>query len=140
MPETALNKAMYMENWIDVNTLLNNGADPNEVGVDGRNALHVAVIMCDDRAVFQRILEGINDINAADNEGNTALIIAALKGYVLMVTDILKKPHIDINLRDNTGHTALDYANLQNHQNIVSLLTNLRGASRLMDLKNKLRF
>ena len=140
MSETALNKAMLENRWVDVNTLLNNGADPNEVGLMGKNALHVAVIMCDDRGVFQRILEGINDINAVDNEGNTALIIAAMRGYVLMVTDILKKPHININLRNNAGHTALDCANLENHQHIVGLLTNLRGASRLMDLKNKLRF
>ena len=80
MSETALNKAMLENRWDDVNTLLNNGADPNEVDEAGKNALHVAVIMCDDHAVFQRILEGINDINAVDNEGYTALIIAATQG------------------------------------------------------------
>jgi len=140
MSETALNKAMLENRWVDVNTLLNNGADPNEVGLMGKNALHVAVIMCDDRGVFQRILEGINDINAVDNEGNTALIIAATQGYEFMVTDILKKPHIDINIRNNAGLTALDYARLQNHQDIVSFLTQLRSGSRLMGLKNTLRF
>jgi ankyrin repeat protein len=115
-------------------------ADPNDVDEAGKNALHVAVMMCEDHALFERILDGIVNINAVDNEGNTALIIAAMQGYDSMVNDILKKPHININLQNNTGHTALYYASQQNHQNVVRLLTIRRSASRLMGLKNKLRF
>ena len=146
--ETALNAAMEEENWNEVDTLLDNGADPNEVGNNGWNALHVAVMTCDDRARFQRILHEIDDINAVDDEGNTALIIAAMGGYELMVTDILTKPHIDINLRNNAGSSALDYAHqiedLVKQERVVGLLTGLltrrRSPSRLMGLKNTLRF
>ena len=152
MPETALNKAMLEDtndSWDEVDTLLDNGADPNEVGENGRNALHIAVIMSHDRGVFQRILEGINNINANDNEGNTALIIAADMGHYYFVEDIMKINGVDVNHRNNGGRSAMDYArhNYENQidrqlifQQVINFLTRQRLPSRLMGLKNKLRF
>ena len=145
MAETDLNNAMLQGKWNLVNTLLDNDADPNVVGNNGRNALHVAVMTCDDRGVFQEILGKIHNINAVDNEGNTALIMAAMRGYELLVEDIMTRPEVDRNHMNNLGLSALDYANqiedIGKQQRVVGLLTTTgRRPSRLMGLKNKLRF
>jgi ankyrin repeat protein len=149
MPQTALNDALLEDDVNLVDTLLDNGVDPNLVGLRGRNALHVAIIMCDDRATLGRILEEINNINAVDNEGNTALMIAAKKGYYTMVEDIMDTfgDGVDLYHRNNDNKTALELTNsIENPLArartwyTISLLTGNRTPSRLMGLKNTLRF
>ncbi len=144
MPNTALIIALVTENWDEANTLLDNGADPNEVGKYNMNALHWACLVCDDRALFLRILHGIVNINAVNNKGKTALIIASKFGFYDMVEDIMKINGVDRYHRDNDGLNALDYANqIENadkRQQVINFLTRPRVPSRLMDLKNTLRF
>lgn len=147
MPQTDLNKALVAENWVEVETLLDNGANPNEVGTYGWNALHLAVIVCGDRALFQRILHKIVDINAVDIRGNTALIIASKLGFDLAVEDIMEINGVDRYHRNNFDMDAEDYANqienLDKKQRVMNFLTRKtrkRTPSRLMGLKNTLRF
>lgn len=141
----ALNDAMIADNWNLVNTLLNNGANPNDVGTYGWNALHVAVLTCDDRALFRIILHAIDNINAVDINGNTALIIASKFGFYDMVEDIMTINGVDRYHRNNLDLSALDYANqienLDKRQQVIdAFLVRRRSASRLMGLKNKIRF
>ena len=144
MAETDLNNAMLQGKWNLVNTLLDNDADPNVVGNNGRNALHVAVMTCDDRGVFQEILGKIHNINAVDNKGNTALIIASMLGLYQEVEDIMGVAGVDTSHTNNAGLSALDYAhqieNLDKRQKVMDFLVPRRSDSRLMGLKNTLRF
>jgi ankyrin repeat protein len=59
-------------------------------------------------------------INAQNNQGETALIIAARNGYVDMVK-LLVRHKIDINIKDNNNKTALDVAR-ENGRNSIALL------------------
>ncbi|CAB1330138.1 unnamed protein product [Coregonus sp. 'balchen'] len=63
------------------------------------------------------------DINHQDNEGNTALMIAAQAGYVSILNFILNYyPKVDLEVRDIRGFTALIKAAIQGRVDCVSSL------------------
>ncbi|TSP79501.1 Ankyrin repeat domain-containing protein 33B [Bagarius yarrelli] len=94
-----------------------------ELDINGRNGLMVAVskgfvdiIYCLNQCPFL-------DINHQDNDGNTALMMAAQAGFVIILTYILNYyPGVDIELRDHRGFTALIKAALQGNNDCVASL------------------
>eukprot|EP00063_Salmo_salar_P047643 XP_014022478.1 PREDICTED: ankyrin repeat domain-containing protein 33-like [Salmo salar] len=63
------------------------------------------------------------DINHQDNDGNTALMIAAQAGHAITVTYILNYyPGADTEIRDCRGFTALIKAAMQGRDDVVSSL------------------
>ena len=62
------------------------------------------------------------EINAQDQDGNTALHYAALWGYCSITRDLLAKSHIDKNIVNNDGYTALQYAEENKHHRVAALL------------------
>ena len=52
-----------------------------------------------------------SDLNAADNDGKTALIWSVLKDR-MDILQLLIDNHVDLNARDNQGLTARDWAEL----------------------------
>ncbi|XP_010879931.1 photoreceptor ankyrin repeat protein [Esox lucius] len=63
------------------------------------------------------------DINHQDNDGNTALMIAAQAGHTMTVTYILNYyPGADTEIRDCRGFTALIKAAMQGRDDVVSSL------------------
>ncbi|KAJ7999148.1 hypothetical protein DPEC_G00212390 [Dallia pectoralis] len=63
------------------------------------------------------------DINHQDNDGNTALMIAAQAGHTMTVTYILNYyPGADTEIRDFRGFTALIKAAMQGRDDVVSSL------------------
>jgi len=48
----------------------------------------------------------VNDINASDSDGRTALHLAAKKGFSHIISILLKVNSIDINIQDKKGKTA----------------------------------
>ncbi|XP_052330558.1 ankyrin repeat domain-containing protein 33B-like [Oncorhynchus keta] len=63
------------------------------------------------------------DINHQDNDGNTALMIAAQAGHTITVTYILNYyPGADTEIRDCRGFTALIKAAMQGRNDVVSSL------------------
>lgn len=71
-------------------------------------------------AVVQQISRGI-DVNACDEKGRTALIIAAARGHE-EICNFLLESGADPSLRDIDGNTALTVADQNGHLKIVSLL------------------
>ncbi|KAL7859761.1 hypothetical protein SRHO_G00149080 [Serrasalmus rhombeus] len=94
-----------------------------ELDINGRNGLMLAVAKG-----FIDIVYGLNkcpylDINHQDNDGNTALMIAAQAGFVTILTYILNFfSGVDTELRDNRGFTALIKAAIQGNNDCVASL------------------
>ncbi|XP_062872081.1 photoreceptor ankyrin repeat protein [Trichomycterus rosablanca] len=97
--------------------------DVMELDVNGRNGLMVAV-----SKGFVDIVYSLNqcpflEINHRDNDGNTALMIAAQAGFVTILTYILNYfSGVDIELRDHRGFTALIKAAIQGNNDCVASL------------------
>ncbi len=76
-----------------------------------------------DQHTFFRLLvscPGIN-LNARNQQGNTALMIAARKGHIIIVQQLLAQQNIDVNVHQD-GRTALHGAVANGHRDIVQCL------------------
>ena len=62
------------------------------------------------------------DVNAANERGYTALMMAALIGHSDTVTVLLAAPGLDVNAANGRGDTALALAEGHGHVEIASLL------------------
>jgi ankyrin repeat protein len=62
------------------------------------------------------------DINVRSNYGQTALSIAAERGYIDIVTLLLSHPSIDVNAQDLDRQTALGWAIYNGRDQVVALL------------------
>lgn len=72
-------------------------------------------------------------VNGVDNDGETALMVAATVGHKPIV-DMLLEKKADVNRQDDDGSTALIYASLYGHNEIVRTLL-AHGA--LVNLHNR---
>ncbi|XP_031421603.1 photoreceptor ankyrin repeat protein [Clupea harengus] len=94
-----------------------------ELDINGRNGLMLAV-----SKGFVDIVYGLNtcpfiDINHQDNDGNTAIMIAAQAGFVTIQNYILNYyPGVDIELSDMRGFPALIKAAMQGNNDCVASL------------------
>ncbi|XP_051567295.1 photoreceptor ankyrin repeat protein-like [Myxocyprinus asiaticus] len=94
-----------------------------EVDINGWNGLMVAAYKG-----FLPIVYGLHgcphlDINHQDNDGNTALMIAAQAGHVSICNYIMNYfPGADTEIRDNRGFTALIKAAIQGRDDVVAAL------------------
>ncbi|XDV46121.1 hypothetical protein PO909_014071 [Leuciscus waleckii] len=125
-PANTLYQACAKNNAAALRRVLERGATRDEVmelDINGRNGLMLAVAKG-----FVDIVYGLNqcpylDINHQDNDGNTALMIAAQAGYVSILTYILNYfSGVDMDLRDNRGFTALLKAVMQGSDHCVASL------------------
>ena len=125
--------------------LLDDGDDPNEVDVDGWNALHWAAhqriwaaLEGFSLPLFQKILGMIHNVNAVTNGGSTALMLAARYNHLDLVKALMNHPGIDVNVQDRDNRTALHVAVYENHPDIVAqLLSDYRIKYRLKDNYNR---
>src|SRR5262245_39990558 len=126
-----------------VKILLKKGADPNTRDSDGRNALmvmsmeyvsvgrrywlgprsrtQVEIGDADLKFIGEALLQAGCDVNAADNNGRTPLMYAALYRRQTAVQLLLKRG-ANVNARDKGGMTALDLAKQFDNQEIIKLL------------------
>ncbi|XP_076874659.1 photoreceptor ankyrin repeat protein isoform X2 [Brachyhypopomus gauderio] len=107
-------------------TVLGRGVTADEVmelDINGRNGLMLAV-----SHGFIDIVYGLDqcpflDINHQDKDGNTALMIAAQAGFVIILNYILNYfSGVNIEVRDNRGFTALIKAAIQGNDDCVASL------------------
>ncbi|MBR6412676.1 MAG: ankyrin repeat domain-containing protein [Alphaproteobacteria bacterium] len=73
--------------------------------------------------MVQWLLNNGANVDMADNQGWTPLMIAAYSGFTDIVTELLKH-HPDTDKKNNRGSTAFDLAVFRNHPDIVRLLKN----------------
>jgi E3 ubiquitin-protein ligase mind-bomb len=111
---TALHWAIGQENRTAVEELLKR----DDVNVNLKNnqnltALHVASVWVDIPIdLFRVILEKSTDVNAQEEDGNTALHLAIMYKSATALKELLKCEEIDFNLNNNKNQTARFLASL----------------------------
>ncbi|MCV2368962.1 ankyrin repeat domain-containing protein [Roseateles oligotrophus] len=98
--------AAELDNGYVLSKLLQGGVDPNARDARGRLALSMALREDSDKALDSLLAYPKLDINAVNANGETALMLAAIKGRLDWVQKIVKKG-ATIN---TAGWTALHYA------------------------------
>ncbi|XP_029578383.1 photoreceptor ankyrin repeat protein-like [Salmo trutta] len=94
-----------------------------ELDINGRNGLMLAVSRGYVDIVYGLHTCPLIDINHQDNEGSTAVMIAAQAGYISILNFILNYyPKVDLEVRDIRGFTALIKAAIQGREDCVSSL------------------
>ncbi|XP_058488420.1 photoreceptor ankyrin repeat protein [Solea solea] len=116
----AHNKAPCLQRFLDRGVTKE---EVMELDINGWNGLMVACCKG-----FVDIVHGLHgcpfiDINHQDNEGNTALMIAAQAGHVNTVMYLLNYyPGIDLEIKDCRGFTALIKAAMTGRNDVVAAL------------------
>jgi ankyrin repeat protein len=121
--------AIYEDDLKAVKVLLENGADPNEPGEDGRNALNMAAFVgLKSEYLFNKILAKIKDVNTYTLPchhswtSSPPLIEAVACENLHIVVWLMKHPDIDVNVLDSNNETALHMAVDRDHPAIVAQL------------------
>lgn len=117
-----------------VKQLVNDGADINAV-TEGFLPLVEAINNKHTQTAEYIITKGVL-VNLQDKDGDTALIVAALRGN-MEILPLLKKQGADFNIRNKQGKTALMYGVYGKHSEIVCYLLE-NGANPILRDKNKL--
>ena len=112
--QTALLVACKQGNTGIINILLNAGADPNIATTNGNSCLHSVVWYGDDDSddddvrheVFQVIIDHGADVNATNQQNETALLIACIKRNTGVI-NILLNAGADPNIATINGNTCL---------------------------------
>jgi ankyrin repeat protein len=129
---TALSHALEAMYEDVVEALLNRPElDPNCRGLNGRPAL-IAYVWRDNKDRVEKLLAHGADVNAQDNDGDTALHGAAQNGNVEIMGLLLDK-RANVNAKNKQGGTPLMWAAVYGHDEAVRLLLS-RGAD--MSLKD----
>ena len=71
--------------------------------------------------MVKKYIEDGADVNAKNDDGNTALMMASYNGYIKVVRLLLKKG-ADVNAKDNNHNTALIGASINGRTETVALL------------------
>jgi ankyrin repeat protein len=106
--------------------LLDGGDDPNKVDGNGRNALRIAAEEGCRPPLFRRILDMTQDVNAGNENGDTALIHAARGSHLDVVISLMNHPGIDLNVQGWMNFTALHAAH-DNPAMLAQLLSDDRA-------------
>lgn len=120
--EKALVTAVKDGNTAQVQSLLDQGENPNLKAKDGKTVLMLAAYQ-GHTDIAKLLIDKGADVNAKDSDGKTALMYAAQQGNI-DVAKLLLENGADINAVDNNGKTALQIAQDNNQTKMVEFLKN----------------
>ncbi|KAF5927661.1 hypothetical protein HPG69_000565, partial [Diceros bicornis minor] len=122
--------------------LLDHGADPNLVDLDGSTALHYAdvctplllAITENNAEMVEFLLKRGVDVNASDKNQKTALMIALGDGLTSLVSLLLQEA--DLSCQDIYGFTAEEYASLNGFTIYHQLFANYGKEKKVKQMSN----
>lgn len=116
---------------VSIKALLSAHADPNAKDMYGRTALMAAAQA--GQAACVKILLEVSDVNACNEDGDTALMLACSTptspgdtgNSADTIAELLKSPHIEVNKKGRFEHTALIHAVISRDvSHVIELLKN----------------
>ena len=135
----ALHCAIFNDRTEIVEMLLNKGANAGDKGALSQTPLHYAC-QSNITQIFDMIIASKDvDINAQDDDGDTALIISARRGKMQYIKALVEKGAL-LDLQNNTMSTALHYAAKRGDASIAKILLDANADFNLMDENNKTPF
>ena len=117
--------------------ILQLGADPNKIGVEGSQAIHYLASWGERKYLFDILFKNSNniDINAKDMFGDTPLTLAAFYNNFPCVKFLVKKG-ADLNIAGDDDYTAITFAAVFDNFEIFNYLLD-NGADLLVIDKEK---
>ena len=112
---------------IMVGALIRAGADPDQRDRGLATALMAACGRDDSEEIVRLLLDSGASVNALDDRGTTALMIAAGAGNVSVVQRLLESG-ANVNLETRSGRTARIAASENGHREVVELLERAEAA------------
>lgn len=116
---TPLLLATYRGNNEVANYLIDNGANINLT--TGFGTIVMAAIVKKNTAVLEKLIAAKADINAADDNGLTPLMLA-VQFQQLETVALLLKSGAKKDSKDKAGKTAFEYATESGNENLIKLL------------------
>ena len=110
--------AVTQDDSTQVKKLLVRGFDANTPDPAGQTGLHLALSEPSLKSASTLIEWPKTDVNKLNLQGESALMMAAIKGHIELAAKLIEKK-ADVN---KTGWTPLHYAASAGHVNIISLL------------------
>lgn len=126
---------MVISNLDVVKTLIEHGADVNEVDNNGKTVLMWAA-GSESPSLFLYLLRQSTNIHAKDHEGETALTHAVNNGDV-KITLILLGAGADVNSQNKDGRTALHHAVMNGSRKLVKILMGAGADPKIKDRKGR---
>ena len=116
----SLHEAAMKGNLVEVERLIERGANINTKGTDEMTPLHFAA-QESDWEIAEVLIKRGSDINAIDVNGWTPLHFAALHGYEDMAVGLIYNG-ANVNAMANDATSPLHYAAYMGHRDVVDLL------------------
>lgn len=107
--------------WVGVLVGLVMLATPLAALSDTREELFKAAEFDNESAVVNMVFKGLN-VGAKDEEGQTALLIAATQGSMKVARFLMKQPTVNINARNAKDENALMMASIKGHLDMAQAL------------------
>lgn len=118
-------RASAKKNFVGVLGMLKAGVDPNVQNDKGNSPLIISASLGDTRSV-QTLLAYRANVNAVNNEGNSALLYAARYNHpqtlLALFAPLTMQYRADVNQQNKRGETALYWAALKGYPSVVKIL------------------
>eukprot|EP00968_Pinguiococcus_pyrenoidosus_P001784 scaffold83_cov246-Pinguiococcus_pyrenoidosus.AAC.13 len=108
-----------------VKRLLQDGSDARKTRNDGVSALHLAAQ--NGHLQVAKLLIPETDVNLADHNGITPLMLASEQGQHAIVVALVQVGKANVSLKTHRGVTALQLAEDNRHERVANLLRSLLG-------------
>lgn len=121
---TAMHRALEADKGdvLAVDTLLDHGADPNIRDEGGETALHLAIFHMSEEAVNFLLANPKTNVNIADDDGVTPLMLAAQYSDLALIEKLLERG-ANKKVKDKAGRTAAQHVNGSNMEEVKDWLS-----------------